>query len=134
MLRLLGPALAIVALATAASVSPAQTAPAGHLIIVHLVDKPNGQFAFEPAAINAQRGDTVRFVQMSSAPHDIAFRSHPKGANLGSAAVSPYLITNGQTYDLVIDARFTDGTYAFACDPHEALGMRGTLTVGPPKP
>lgn len=35
----------------------------------------------------------------------------------------------GQTYDVVIDARFTDGKYDFVCDPHEALGMHGILTI-----
>lgn len=120
----------LIAIASAAPFAAAQTAPHGHLITVHLVDRPNGQFAFDPATINAQRGDTVRFVQQSSAPHNVSFRTHPKDAKLGDAAVGPYLINNGQTYDLVIDGRFPDGTYAFACDPHESIGMKGTLVVG----
>jgi len=119
-----------VAIACTAPVAAAQTAAHGHLITVHLVDRPNGQFAFDPATINAQRGDTVRFVQQSSAPHNISFRTHPKDAKLGDAAVGPYLLNNGQTYDLVIDARFPDGTYTFACDPHESVGMKGTLAIG----
>ncbi|HEX6807395.1 MAG TPA: plastocyanin/azurin family copper-binding protein [Gemmatimonadaceae bacterium] len=123
-------ALVLVAIACTAPLAAAQAATHGHLITVHLVDRPNGQFAFDPATINAQRGDTVRFVQQSSAPHSVSFRTHPKDAKLGDAAVGPYLIANGQTYDLVIDARFPDGTYAFACDPHESVGMKGTLMVG----
>jgi len=103
-----------------------------HLIVVKMVDAPGGQFAFQPAAIVAQRGDTLRFVQASSAPHDVAFRKMPKGANLGSASTGPYIITTGQSYDLVIDNRFADGAYAFVCDPHEGVGMHGTLTVGEP--
>jgi plastocyanin len=106
----------------------AQTTP--HLIVVKLVDAPNQQYAFEPATISAQRGDTVRFVQHSTAPHDVAFRTTPKGAKLGAASTSPYLTADGQTYDLVIDDRFVDGTYAFVCEPHESTGMHGTLTVG----
>lgn len=120
-----------VAITCAASMAAAQAAPRGHLITVHLVDRPNGQFAFDPGTINAQRGDTVRFVQQSSAPHNVSFRTHPKDAKLGDAAVGPYILSNGQTYDLVIDARFPDGTYTFACDPHESVGMKGTLVVGP---
>ena len=42
-----------------------------------------------------------------------------------------YVITSGQMYDLVIDQQFPDGAYAFVCDPHEGVGMQGTLTVGP---
>ncbi|HEV2180284.1 MAG TPA: plastocyanin/azurin family copper-binding protein [Gemmatimonadaceae bacterium] len=123
-------ALLWVAIACTAHVAAAQGAPHGHLITVHLVDRPNGQFGFDPGTINAQRGDTVRFVQQSSAPHNVSFRTHPKDAKLGDAAVGPYLLNNGQTYDLVIDTRFPDGTYTFACDPHESVGMKGTLTVG----
>ena len=116
-------------LAPASSVS----AQAGaHLILVKMVDKPNAQFAFEPAAILAQRGDTVRFLQASSAPHNVHFEKTPKGAKLGTESVGPYVIGQGKTYDLVMDARFADGSYQFVCDPHESVGMRGTLTVGQP--
>jgi len=108
----------------------AQSAP--HLITVKMADAPGGQFAFQPAAISAQRGDTVRFVQASSAPHDVDFKKIPKGAKLGSESIGPYLMMPSQTYDLVIDNRFVDGLYEFVCDPHESVGMHGTLTVGTP--
>ena len=106
----------------------AQASP--HLILVKMLDKPNAQFGFEPATIVAGRGDTVRFLQSSSAPHNVHFEKTPKGAKLGNESTGPYLIGQGKTYDLVIDARFTDGAYEFVCDPHESVGMRGTLTVG----
>jgi plastocyanin len=102
-----------------------------HLVLVKLVDKPGAQFAFEPAAIVAQHGDTVRFVQASAAPHNVHFLKTPKGAKLGDATTGPYIIGTGKTYDLVIDSRFVDGAYAFTCDPHETVGMHGTLTIGP---
>ena len=108
------------------------SAQAGHLILVKMVDKPNSQFAFEPAAIVAQRGDTVRFVQASSVLHNVHFDKLPKGAKLGDAATGPYIIGDGKTYDLIIDSRFVDGAYPFFCDPHQGVGMHGTLTVGPP--
>ena len=101
-----------------------------HMIIVKMVDAPNSQFTFQPSAIAAQPGDTLRFVQASSTPHDVSFRKRPKAAKLGSAATGPYLITPGQTYDLVIDVRFPEGVYDFVCDPHEGAGMHGTLTIG----
>lgn len=118
-------------------IAPASRASAqagAHLVLVKMVDKPNAQFAFEPTSVAAQRGDTVRFLQSSSAPHNVHFEKTPKGAKLGTASSGPYVIGQGKMYDLIIDARFTDGTYQFVCDPHESLGMRGTLTVGaPPK-
>lgn len=121
--------LLLLLLLMTASLARAQASP--HLVLVKMVDKPNAQFAFEPAAIAAQRGDTVRFLQTSTAPHNVHFEKTPKGAKLGAASSGPYLIGTGKTYDLVIDARFTDGAYQFVCDPHESVGMRGTLTVGP---
>ena len=87
-------------------------------------------YTFEPANVAAIRGDTLRFVEEEAVPHNVHFKTHPGGAKLGSLAVSPYLTNKGQAYDIVIDGRFTDGKYEFVCDPHEALGMRGTLTVG----
>ena len=93
-------------------------------------EKTVGHFAFDPALVVAQHGDTERFVQNSAAPHNVAFRNPPKGAKLGAAMTGPYVIPRGKTYDLVIDARFVNGSYAFVCDPHESVGMRGTLKVG----
>lgn len=107
----------------------AQSTP--HLISVRIVDKPGGQFAFEPALIVAQRGDTVRFIQASTAPHNVHFKTTPKGAKLGTATSGPYLIAPNATYDVIVDARFVDGTYGLICDPHESVGMRATMTVGP---
>lgn len=115
-------------LLTAGSRAHAQS----HIVLVKLVSRPNAQFAFEPAAIVAQRGDTVRFVQASVAPHNVHFVKTPSGAKLGNAASGPYLIGDGKTYDLSIDSRFVDGTYQFTCDPHESVGMHGTLTIGSP--
>lgn len=103
---------------------------AGHVVIVKLVMR-NGSmpFAFEPASATVQRGDTLRFVEDAGVMHNVHFKNHPDGARLGGAATGPYLTNKGQTYNLVIDGRFTDGKYEFVCDPHEMLGMKGLLTV-----
>jgi len=127
--------LASIALAAAVALCvalPLSAQSASHVITVKMADAPNGQFVFQPAAITAQRGDTVRFVQSSSAPHDVDFKKMPKGAKLGAESTGPYVMNPGQTYDLVIDGRFIDGVYEFVCDPHESVGMHGTLTVGAP--
>lgn len=131
MTRIFGTLVAGMLATTAISAAlPAQQASGGpHRIDVRLVDEPNGHYAFEPSAITAQPGDTLHFVEASSAPHDVAFRKEPKGANLGGEMTGPFLTKPGEVYNLVIDGRFTAGSYSFACDPHEALGMTGTLTV-----
>jgi plastocyanin len=128
-------ALAVSAHALAAAAQSAGALPAtagSHLITVQLIESPGSQYAFQPAAITAQRGDTVRFVQASGAPHDVDFKKMPKGAKITAGEAGPYLIDKGQSYNLVIDGRFVDGTYEFVCDPHEGVGMKGTLVVGAP--
>ena len=106
------------------------THAAPHTIVVKLIERGGSTpYAFEPANIQVDRGDTVRFVQGADVPHNVRFTKEPAGAKLGSAATSPYLVAKGQSYQLVIDGRFTDGTYTYVCDPHEMIGMRGSMTV-----
>jgi plastocyanin len=101
-----------------------------HTIVIALVERPGAMpFAFEPASFSAHRGDTLRFVQAASAMHNVHFKTQPKGAKLGSAAMSQYLTTKGQSYTLVVDSRFVDGTYEIVCDPHETIGMHAMLSV-----
>jgi len=108
---------------TAASTGP-------HMIVVKLVETGKAMpYAFEPAIAVAQRGDTLRFMEAAGVMHNVHFTKQAPGAKLGSAATGPYLMTKGQTYDLVVDGRFTDGTYEYVCQPHEAIGMKGTLVV-----
>lgn len=97
-------------------------APAVH--VVHLVG-----YTYDPGDILATRGDTIRFVQDGAMPHNVEFSATPPTAALGAARIGRYLIKEGDTYDLVIDQRFPAGVYQFACTPHHALGMKGTLTV-----
>lgn len=101
-----------------------------HVITVNLVERPGAKpFTFDPLNFTAQRGDTLRFVQTSATMHNVHFRTQPKGAKLGSAFASPYLTKKGQTFTVVVDSRFTDGTYEITCDPHESIGMHAFLTV-----
>ncbi|HVX38392.1 MAG TPA: plastocyanin/azurin family copper-binding protein [Gemmatimonadaceae bacterium] len=133
----------IAALVAAAAIAGAQqsaaqqpaaqqpAAPSGpHTIVINLIEQPGPKpFAFSPAAFTARQGDTLRFVQAANTMHNVHFKSEPSGAKLGGAAISPYLTTKGQAYTLVVDSRFTDGTYQIVCDPHEMIGMHATLTV-----
>ena len=108
-----------------------KASPTGsHLLVVKLVEKGGAMpYAFEPAITVAQLGDTVRFIEAAGVMHNVHFTKQASGAKLGGAATGPYLTTKGQTYDLVIDARFAEGRYEFVCEPHEAIGMKGTLVV-----
>ncbi len=101
----------------------------GHLVTVKMV-KAGAAYAFSPAEVTVQPGDTVRWIQDSDAPHNVQFDSSPKGAKLGGAQSGPFLTAAGQTYQLVIDGRFPAGKYAYECTPHGTMGMKGTLVVG----
>lgn len=117
-------------LAVAAPASGQSAAPVPHLVVVTLVQRPGAMpYAFDPLTVTVQRGDTVRFINGVAVMHNVHFKGHPRDAKLGSVAVGPYLTTKGQTYDVIIDDRFPDGKYEFVCDPHEMIGMHGTLTV-----
>ena len=130
---------ALVALVALVAVAPsghaqstlaAAAASGPHTIVVQLVDRPGSiPYGFEPSTFSAQHGDTIRFVQAASAMHNVHFKSAPKGARLGSAAVSNYLTTKGQSTSIVIDGRFSPGKYEIVCDPHEMIGMHAFLTV-----
>ena len=114
--------------ASARAQTAASTHP--HMVVIKLVEKGGAMpYAFEPATSIAQPGDTVRFLNAVDVMHDVRFTKEAAGSKLGSAITGPYLTAKGMTYDLVIDKRFTDGTYAFVCDPHEMIGMKGVLIV-----
>ena len=68
-------------------------------------------------------------MQLANTIHNVHFKTQPKGARLGAAAISPYLTTKGQTYNIVVDSRFAEGTYEIVCDPHETIGMHAFLIV-----
>jgi len=106
-------------------------APAAHVVIVQLVlrNNPTVPFAFEPSVVRVQPGDTVRFTEAANAIHNVRFVSQAPGAKLGGAAVGPYLSKVGETYALVIDSRFAVGKYEYVCEPHQMLGMKGTMIV-----
>lgn len=90
--------------------------------------KMTAQATFSPSHIEVGKGDTVRFLQTSELPHNVHFVKEPNGAKLSKTS-GPYLTKPDAAYDVVIDNRFVPGTYEFICDPHEMLGMKGTLVV-----
>ena len=130
-LKLLMTASLVAMFALSASANGQNAAPVSpHTIVVKLITQPGAiPFAFEPALAVAHRGDTVRFIEDAGVMHNVHFTKQAPGAKLGAAAIGPYLMTKGQTYDVVIDGRFAEGKYEYVCDPHAAVGMKGTLVV-----
>ncbi len=99
------------------------------VVTVRMVDKSATQYVFEPADITVAPGTVVRFELTGSIPHNVEFKKGPSGTDLGAARMGPFLLAKGQTYEVMIDARFTLGTHDYVCTPHEMMGMKGTITV-----
>ena len=70
-------------------------------------------FAFSPASLNINRGDTVTWINQDSAPHDI----------VGDTFLSPTLL-KGQSYSLTFNQA---GTVQYHCGIHPS--MRGEVIV-----
>lgn len=92
-------------------------------IEVQMLNKgPDGERnVFEPAVIQIQPGDTVRFV-----PTD-------KGHN--ALVVDDMVPEGGQEFESKLNQEFevtleTEGTFGYKCLPHYATGMVGLILVG----
>ena len=113
---------------TAATGTPAAekaVQPTGTVIEVKMITDDRGNY-FEPADVEARRGDVLRFVLVSGV-HNVSFPGDLNPGAAGLPEASAFLQLPGQTLDLTVDV--STGSYGFQCDPHAALGMVGTLTV-----
>jgi plastocyanin len=138
------------AAATPAPAAPSASAPAaqpaapaaeqgGPVVEVKMTGNGTTQAAFEPDKLTIKPGTTVRFVNVSGGPHNIAFYgdSIPKGAaealkkgmpNPMGDLVGPFLTQPNEKYDVSF-AGAPAGVYKGYCMPHVALGMKIAITV-----
>ncbi|HYT04516.1 MAG TPA: plastocyanin/azurin family copper-binding protein [Gemmatimonadales bacterium] len=125
----------------AAAAAPAPAVPDAPPTVVEVKMTGNGtsQAAFEPATLTIKPGTTLRFINVSGGPHNIAFYadSIPKGAadvlkkgmaNPMMDLTGPFLTQPNEKYDVAFVGAPT-GTYKGFCLPHVALGMHITVTV-----
>lgn len=126
------------AAASAPTAMPAAE-PAGAIVEVKMTGDGTTKAAFEPATLTIKPGTTVRFVNVSGGPHNVAFYgdSIPKGAadalkkgmpNPMGDLVGPFLTQPNEQYDVAFTGAPV-GTYRAYCMPHIALGMHMTITV-----
>jgi len=123
-----------------ASAAPAPAAePAGSVVEVKMTGDGTTKAAFEPATLTIKPGTTVRFINVSGGPHNIAFfpDSIPKGgaealkkgmANAMSDLTGPFLTQPKEKYDISF-AGAPAGTYKGYCMPHVAFNMKITIKV-----
>lgn len=111
----------------------------GPVVEVKMTGNGSTTAAYEPNRLTIAPGTTVRFINVSGGPHNIAFwqDSVPAG---GAAALNanmkntvdnlsgPFMTGANETYDVSF-ANAPNGTYKGFCTPHLALGMKIAITV-----
>lgn len=80
--------------------------------------------AFDPAATSVPAGTTVRWMNDSTVAHTVTSGTGSGAADAGQMFDQP--IGAGQSFEFTFQ---NAGTYPYFCRPHEAMGMRGTITV-----
>jgi len=132
--------------AEAATPAPAATSaaattgePAGAVVEVKMIGNGTSQATFDPGKLTIKTGTTVRFINVSGGPHNVAFYadSVPKGGvealkkgmpNPMGDLTGPFLTQPNEKYDVSFTGA-PAGVYKGYCMPHVALGMHITITV-----
>ncbi|MFQ5551725.1 MAG: plastocyanin/azurin family copper-binding protein [Gemmatimonadales bacterium] len=107
-----------------------------HTVQMELRD---GQYLYTPSELTIRVGDTVRWINASGGPHNVAFwaDSMPAGASDVINAVMPnklgdlmgeLLTAPNAQYEMTF-AEVPVGDYRYYCTPHLALNMVASLTV-----
>lgn len=106
----------------------------------------DGNYVYRPASLTIKVGDKVRWLNVSGFPHNVAFYDGqiPSGAkdyltnifqgSTGQGKIGPMsgrlMLQANEVFEITFAGAPT-GTYNYYCTPHEALGMKATLTVQP---
>jgi len=132
--------------AEAATPAPAATSaaattgePAGAVVEVKMIGNGTSQATFDPGKLTIKTGTTVRFINVSGGPHNVALYtdSVPKCGvealkkgmpNPVGDLTGPLLTQPNEKYDVSF-AGAPAGVYKGYCMPHVALGMHITITV-----
>jgi plastocyanin len=97
-------------------------------------------YKFDPADLTIKAGDGIKFIVVSTPPHNVAFDpavipADVKGqldANMGPnklSELSSGLLMNIGDAVTISFAGIKPGKYEFHCTPHTAMNMKGTVTV-----
>jgi plastocyanin len=127
--------------------TPAPGAPAGTASMaaitgttheVKMIGDAQG-YRFEPANITVKAGDGIKFTTVNGGPHNVAFDpatvptdvQAQLDANISEkmGQLASALKTNPGESVTVSFANIKPGKYPYHCTPHQALGMKGEITV-----
>jgi plastocyanin len=114
------------------------TATKGRTLTVKMLFDSKGM-RFEPKYITINRGDVIKFVNVSGGPHNVAFdpskipvagRAPLKAAMLNQTGqfIGPLVSAPNAAYTISF-ANVSAGTYPYYCSPHLGLGMTGVITI-----
>jgi plastocyanin len=117
----------------------AGAAATGPVVEVKMTGNGTTRAAYEPSSLTITPGTTVRFVNVTGGPHNIAFWSDsvPSGVaptlnagmpNTIDNLTGPFLTNANDTYDVSF-ANASKGTYKGYCTPHLTLGMKIAIKV-----
>jgi plastocyanin len=124
---------------TPATPPPAAGGAAGPVVEVKMTGNGTNRAAFEPSSLTIAPGTTVRFINVSGGPHNIAFWSDsiPAGGAAALSAGMPETIDNlvgafvtqpNAHYDVSF-ANAPAGAYKGYCTPLLTMGMKIAITV-----
>ena len=83
-------------------------------------------FAFAPESVTIAVGDTVEWRWVGS-NHNVTADSVPAGSDwTGTPGAPDRLFETGYTYQHTFEVA---GEYSYYCDPHQSVGMVGSVTV-----
>ena len=94
-------------------------------------------YKFDPANVTIKAGDGVKFTMVSGGPHNVAFLDVPAASksqlmanmpNQMKELTSPMMMNPNENYTVSF-AKVAPGAYNYHCEPHAAMGMKGTITV-----
>jgi plastocyanin len=110
--------------------------PTGQTHTVRMIGD-GSTYKFDPANLTIKSGDAVKWVMVSGGPHNVAFQNVPQAASAQLSAnmpnqqaplSSPMLMQPNEDYTVSF-AGVPAGSYNYICTPHQAMGMKGTITV-----
>ncbi len=120
---------------------PAAAAAATGAVHEVKMELRDGKYIYDPVQLTIKAGDTVKWINLSGGPHNVSFYQDkiPAGAaDVLNAAMpnrmgplSGPLLTDSLAVYQISFTRAPAGMYDYYCLPHEALGMKASLTIQP---
>ena len=102
-------------------------------------------YKYVPANLTVKAGDQIKFINVSGGPHNVAFKEADVpaavatrldanmpatvGAMQKMGKMNGPLVTEPNGTYTISFAAIPAGKYPYVCTPHEALGMKGIITV-----